>query len=146
MSHYPIDSAPARRDIAFVHPPDLSREIYLEVLSTAEYRLAALDTPEEGLAWLDAGHRPSLVVVDLLPRQDSAWALIDRLRQDMPEIPVVILTSLIRPDGRYRRRARGCGVAAFVAKPCSLGQLADIIRRVLAGERQIESVRYTETV
>jgi len=54
---------------------------------------------------------------------------------------VIVLTSLIRPDGANRRKARTLGCAAFVAKPCSLRQLVDVVVR---GERELEISSYSD--
>ena len=55
---------------------------------------------------------------------------------------LVIFTSLIRPDGANRRRARILGCAAFLAKPCSLRQLVNVVSRVHHGERGLEISTY----
>ena len=62
---------------------------------------------------------------------------------EMVDVPVVIVTARVRPDGANRARARRLDVAAFVAQPCPPPRLAEIIRRVLSGERGIEISRYT---
>jgi DNA-binding NarL/FixJ family response regulator len=78
--------------------------------------------------------------VDLLPEQNQAWAFIARMRAQCSAVPLIILTSLIRPDRANRQRARVLGCAAFVSKPCAPNHLVEIVRRTIAGERGLEIV------
>jgi len=83
-----------------------------------------------------------VIVMDLLPEPDEAWELIEARRAEAETAPVVVFTSLVRPDGANRRKARLFGCAAFVAKPCSLQRLVEVVERVHHGERGLEVVDY----
>lgn len=86
---------------------------------------------------------PDMVVVVLERGDDRDWDRVDGLGSDATtrHIPVIIVTSAVRPDGANRRKARGLGnCAAFVAKPCDHRTLAAVLRRVAAGEHHIEEV------
>jgi CheY-like chemotaxis protein len=64
---------------------------------------------------------PDMVVIVLDRGDDRDWDRINALDRDAVtrHIPVIIVTSAVRPDGANRRKARGLGnCAAFVAKPC----------------------------
>lgn len=91
---------------------------------------------------IPAAERPDVIVLELLPEPIGAWAFIEQQSVAAPEIPFVILTSLVRPDRRNRNRARPLGCAAFVAKPCSLSLLVDVVSRVLRGSRGLEVLAY----
>ncbi len=58
------------------------------------------------------------------------------LREALPELKVVVLTTFGRPG--YLRSAMESGAVAFLVKDAPASQLADAVRRVLAGERVID--------
>ena len=88
---------------------------------------------------------PDVIVMELLPEPADACAFIERRCTDAPDVPLIILTSLIQPDRAHRRKARALGCAAFVAKPCSLLQLVDVVLRVRRGSRGLEISTYSES-
>jgi DNA-binding response OmpR family regulator len=87
---------------------------------------------------------PDVIVIELLPDPVAAWAFIEQQCTEHSGVVLIVLTSLIRPDRLNRRRARALGCAAFVAKPCSLAQLVDVVSRVRRGERGLEISTYAE--
>jgi len=131
-------------NVLFVCPSGLDRDLYVSALREAGFATTIAETPAAATKWLDEAAVLDVVVVDLLPEPEDAWALIARGCASPSRIPVMVLTSLVRPDGSNRRRARALGCAAFVAKPCSLRQLVAIVRRVQRGERNLEVVSYAE--
>jgi len=82
--------------------------------------------------------------MELLPDPAAAWVFVEQRHASDSSIPLIILTSLIRPDRANRQKARALACAAFVAKPCSLGQLVDVVSRVCRGSRGLEIATYTE--
>ena len=120
----------------------LDRDLYVSPLRDAGFATTIADTPAAAAKWLEEAAVLDVAVVDLQPEPEDAWALIARGCAHPSRIPVMVLTSLGRPDGSNRRKARALGRAAFVAKPCSLWQLVDIVRRVQRGERNLEVVSY----
>jgi CheY-like chemotaxis protein len=86
---------------------------------------------------------PDTVVMVLERGDDHDWDRVHVLHDDAAtrHIPVIIVTSAVRPDGANRRRAWELGnCAAFIAKPCDHRMLAAVLRRVAGGERHIEEV------
>ncbi|CAM5524463.1 response regulator transcription factor [Streptomyces pseudogriseolus] len=59
-----------------------------------------------------------------------------RLHRELPHLKLVVLTTFGRPG--YLRGAMESGADAFLVKDAPAAQLADAIRRVLAGERVID--------
>ncbi|MEV5977875.1 response regulator transcription factor [Streptomyces sp. NPDC052114] len=59
-----------------------------------------------------------------------------RLRSEFPELKVVVLTTFGRPG--YLRSAMEAGAVAFLVKDAPAAQLAEAVRKVLAGERVID--------
>jgi two-component system response regulator DesR len=58
------------------------------------------------------------------------------LRAELPGLKIVVLTTFGRPG--YLRGAMEAGASAFLVKDAPAAQLADAVRRVLAGERVID--------
>ncbi|MCX5194579.1 response regulator transcription factor [Streptomyces sp. NBC_00249] len=59
-----------------------------------------------------------------------------QLRASLPSLKIVILTTFGRPG--YLRGAMEAGASAFLVKDAPAAQLADAVRKVLAGERVID--------
>ena len=88
---------------------------------------------------------PELALVDLgLPpfphRPDEGFALISDLLAMSPDMKIVVLSG--QGDAGNARHARALGASDFVAKPCSLGDLRQILERALS-YRALESNRAT---
>ncbi|MBE3011692.1 response regulator [Microbispora sp. NEAU-D428] len=76
--------------------------------------------------------RPDVALLDIeMPGGSGLDATAD-LRAALPECVVVIVTTFGRPG--YLRRALDAGARGFVVKDRPVGELAQAIRRVLAGE------------
>jgi CheY-like chemotaxis protein len=130
--------------VLFVYPAGPERDLYAAALRAGGFEVVVETGVRGAAARFEGAEPPDVIVMELLPEPDSAWAFVERRCADRPAIPVIILTSLIRPDSLNRRRARRLGCAAFVAKPCSLAQLTAIVSRVRQGERGLEISRYVE--
>jgi CheY-like chemotaxis protein len=130
------------RIIWFIHPAGVERDVYVSALSAAGFTTTAEANAADAIGRIGVQELPDQVVLELLPDPDAAWAFIERMLATAPGAAVIILTSLIRPDRLNRRRARALGCAAFVAKPCSVRQLVDIVRRVDRGSRGLECSTY----
>jgi CheY-like chemotaxis protein len=107
-----------------------SREGIAEFLVGAGYRVSeAADGPEAlGKAMR---RRPDIVLLDLaIPKLDG-WTVARALKADpgFAHVPVVAYSAFDYPNERSRAQAAGCD--EFLAKPCALPQLLEIIRRLL---------------
>lgn len=123
-------------------PPGVDLDLYVSALREAGFDATAVTTAAAATRWLANAGTGDLVVMDLLPAPDDAWAFAGDCAAS--DIPVVILTPLIRPDRANRHKARALGCAAFVAKPCSVRQLVRVAFRVRHGERGLEISTYSE--
>ncbi|GAA2601534.1 response regulator transcription factor [Streptomyces axinellae] len=83
-----------------------------------------------------AAHQPDVALLDIEMPGLSGLDALARLRGAYPGLKVVILTTFGRPG--YLRRAMESGADAFLVKDSPAAQLADAVRRVLAGERVID--------
>lgn len=97
--------------------------------------VAAVARGDEVLAAARAT-RPDVALLDIeMPGLDGLAAAA-ALRRDLPTCRVLILTTFGRPG--YLRRAMESGVVGFLVKDAPAEELAESIRRVVAGERVID--------
>ena len=111
----------------------LDLEADLEVVTTVgrgDEVLGALAAAER------AGNRVDVALLDIeMPGLDGICAA-ERAHAAYPGLRIVILTTFGRPG--FLRRAMEAGASAFLVKDAPAAQLADAIRRVVAGERVID--------
>jgi CheY-like chemotaxis protein len=97
---------------------------------------AVLD--DEGYAVLEAAHGPAML--ELLAREHADMVLLDvmmpggdgreayrqlRARADLPDVPVVMMSAAIRPDGLDP------SIAAFLRKPFDLDHLLALVANLI---------------
>jgi two-component system response regulator DesR len=83
-----------------------------------------------------AGNEVDVALLDIeMPGIDGICAA-ERAHAAYPGLRIVILTTFGRPG--FLRRAMEAGASAFLVKDAPAAQLADAIRRVVAGERVID--------
>lgn len=90
---------------------------------------------QAALAMIEAC-QPNLVVSDIEMAKMSGIDLAAHLQRNAPAIAVVIVTTFARPG--YLQRALAAGVRGYLLKDTPSRELAQIIRRVMAGERIID--------
>ena len=78
---------------------------------------------------------PDVVIVDIDASAESGLSLVQRLRQRLPNVGVIVFTS--SPDDDQLLQALETQVAAYLNKEISGDYLADIVRRVARGEHPI---------
>lgn len=82
-------------------------------------------------------HCPDVALLDIeMPGMDGLEAA-RALHEALPSCTMLILTTFGRPG--FLRRALQAGAAGFLVKDAPAGELADAIRRALAGERVIDT-------
>jgi two-component system, NarL family, response regulator DesR len=111
----------------------LDLEADLEVVATVgrgDEVVGALDAAKA------AGREVQVALLDIeMPGLDGICAA-ERAHAAYPGLRIVILTTFGRPG--FLRRAMEAGASAFLVKDAPAAQLADAIRRVVAGERVID--------
>lgn len=81
-------------------------------------------------------HDVNVALLDIEMPGMTGIAAAAALRSALPEIRIVILTTFGRPG--YLRGAMEAGASAFLVKDAPAAQLAEAVRKVLAGERVID--------
>ena len=101
------------------------------VLQTGRWGMAPKDTesPTQALAWLKAGERFDLAILDMHMPEMDGLSLARQLRAIDKDLPMVLFTSL----GRREAAADGAELfKATLAKPLHQSQLFDMLMNLLA--------------
>jgi two-component system response regulator DesR len=80
--------------------------------------------------------QPDIALLDIDMPGIDGLAAAGVLAQEMPHCRSLILTTFGRPG--YLRRAMESGAAGFVVQDAPAAQLAEAIRRIVAGERVVD--------
>ena len=99
----------------------------MEVSGTAEVN-------DEVLSTIDT-LPPDVALVDIDAPSDSGLKLTRKIKQRLPNVGVVVLSS--NPDDAQLFRALKAQAAAYLSKEINAEELVDIIRRVARGEHPI---------
>jgi len=140
----PIASLPPARQRDFVGvQPELADKRVLIVddnetnrrvlsLQTGKWGMAsrATESPRESLAWLDAGERFDLAILDMHMPEMDGLALARAIKAHHPALPLVLFSSL----GRREAGDADHLFAAYLAKPIRQSHLFDTLVGLLAHE------------
>ncbi|MEU3306683.1 response regulator transcription factor [Nocardiopsis sp. NPDC006832] len=110
----------------------------LAALLPMEDEITVLAEAEEGGAAVEATlrHRPDVLVIDLeMPGVDGLDA-VARIRRELPEQVILMLTRHARPG--VLRRALKLGVQGFVSKSAEPAHIASVVRSLHEGRRWID--------
>ncbi|MGW0735088.1 response regulator [Streptomyces sp. NPDC002851] len=81
-------------------------------------------------------HEVDVALLDIEMPGSTGLEAAAQLHKELPSLKILILTTFGRPG--YLRRAMESGADAFLVKDAPAAQLADAVRRVLAGEQVID--------
>ena len=102
---------------------ELFRQRFRREVRDGEYALHFAESGEHALELLRKGIRPELILIlsDInMPGMDGL-TLLGEIRQQFPDLPVMIVTAY--GDDERRRRASEHGVAEFLTKPVDFDHL-----------------------
>lgn len=115
--------------ILVIDDQEAIRLFLASALAERGYDVSQAATGAEAIA-AAAAFRPDLVLLDLLLPDANGMDILARLREDRPDICVVILTSYGQVDAAVR--AMRLQAFDFVTKPVNLDRLLGVIERGLA--------------
>src|SRR5215510_299127 len=100
------------------------REMMAQLLSLEGYQTAAVGNGREALDYLKTGHKPDLILLDLMMPVMDGWEFCRQQNADptLAGVPVVILSAL------DAQRAAGVPAAAFLKKPLDFDRLLQLVR------------------
>src|SRR6476620_11265807 len=98
MENTVVVTAPSEIDVLYIEDDEAFRASACERLRDEGFRVAEARNGAVALAYLSEGHRPALVVLDLLMPGMDGFEFMARLRND-PEltgIPVVVVSGVVQ--------------------------------------------------
>lgn len=125
-NNQPVERTKDFEDVLVIEDDVELREALAELLEQEGYRVAQASEGREALAHLRAGHRPRLILLDLIMPGMDGWQFCAEQARDpeLAEIPVAILSATGQPPHvPYRRRAAG-----FFRKPANISALLASVR------------------
>jgi len=133
VSHHREGNLESTMKILIVDDHPLIREGLANVLRELDNDLAVIEAEsgEEALASLDREQGISLVLLDLVLPGTDGLSLLAQLRNDRPEVPVVVLSGKDSPQ--IVRQAIDSGAMGFITKRSATSVLVSALRLVLSG-------------
>jgi two-component system, NarL family, invasion response regulator UvrY len=106
------------------------RQILTQAYPTAEF-----DEIEEGEEWTHKlKDSPWDIIISDLPGPDrGGWASLEQVRQDYPDLPVLVLSLYTRENDVIR--ALQAGAAGYLGKDAAPDELIWAVRQILAGKK-----------
>lgn len=118
----------ARNRVLIVDDDEVSLRLASSILKLDGYEVYGVRSAIEAIDRL-ASHPPDLVLLDILMPVTSGLAVLEVVLRDLPDVPVILVTSL----GADESVARGLRLGAddYVVKPFSPPVLVERVRAVL---------------
>src|SRR5450755_4271700 len=127
--------------ILIVDDEDIVREAICSILSQAGFECRPMSSGTEALAILESDHDFSLVLSDVIMQGMDGLTLLARIRQEHPDIPVVMVTAV--HDISVALAAIRNGAYDYLLKPFEREQLLNTVSRALENRRlKVENRTY----
>ena len=131
----------ADQRILVVDDETVVRETICSILNQAGFESLSVSTGREAQALLRSNESISIVLSDLLMEGMDGLTLLSRVKQEHPEIPVVVVTAV--HDISVALAAIRNGAYDYLLKPFEREQLLAMVRRALETRRlRLENVAY----
>lgn len=124
------------KNILLVDNDTILAEANKQELESKGYKVTLTTTSIEALNKLDA-FKPDLVITEImLENVDSGFALCHNARKKYPELPIVILSDVVRKTGvafgaSTKEEKDWVKANEFVYKPISISSLSNIIDKYI---------------
>jgi CheY-like chemotaxis protein len=125
-------ATPSETDVLYIEDDDAFRSASCERLRGEGFRVTEAQDGAVALEYLSRGHRPALVILDLLmPRMDG-FEFMARLRSDpdLLGIPVIVVSGVVQSG----LLAGPHGVVPHLSKPFAIEDLLAYVRRFSKGQ------------
>ncbi|MGH7569895.1 MAG: response regulator [Gemmatimonadales bacterium] len=110
---------PAKRKVLFVEDESSLRATYKRFFTT-RYEMAFAETGAQALSLLEP-FGPEVLVLDMRLPDTDGIALLQRIRQSRPELPVVVTTAYVSMEPLMH--VLDLGHAAYLVKPFDMDEL-----------------------
>jgi signal transduction histidine kinase/CheY-like chemotaxis protein len=110
-----------------------SAAVFEGLLRKTEFQPILANSVARAEAWMSK-HTPAAIVSDIYLGEEAIWQFIARLRDNFPQIPIIVTSAYSEPLAALKR-----GANAFLPKPLEAGTLLSELRRLTAqtGTRRI---------
>lgn len=88
------DTADESQTLLVVDDDDEVLDALQELLGAEGYRVLTAHDGEEALRWLNSETKIDLVITDLLMQRIDGWALIQRMGEHFPKIPILVISAV----------------------------------------------------
>ena len=119
--------------ILLVDDEENYRELIARVLTKAGYEVLQAADGMGALSLLERSN-VDLVISDILMPVLNGYALVARLREKWPDMPVILTTGFLSPDAA---KSMMKGSVDFIPKPINAETLLDMVRRRVAAAELI---------
>src|SRR4051794_28253465 len=127
--------------ILVVDDEESIREVVCSMLSVANYKCRQAASGLEALALLESGEEFELMLSDLLMPEFGGLQLLERTKEQFPDMPVVMVTAV--HDISVALAAIRNGAYDYLLKPFEREQLLATVRRALENRRlKLENRKY----
>lgn len=114
--------------IGLVEDEAVLRRCLARTLERRGHSVKAVETAEEGYAFVSED-RPDLLITDLRLPGMSGQDLLEKVKQEYPDTPVIMITA--HGTSEDAAVARAHGVASYLRKPLDLAELGKEVERCL---------------
>lgn len=118
------------KTVLVVEDNDLNMKLFEDLLQTQGYRVLSASHGLDALN-LVRQHRPDLVIMDIQLPEISGLEITQVMKADpaLRHIPVIAVTAFAMKGDEERMLQGGC--SAYIAKPISVTQFLETVRRFL---------------
>ena len=123
------DVATLQPRVLVVEDEFLIRLTLVEALSDEGFEVLEADTGDAALSILQSAGPISLLLTDIqLPGSLNGNTLVSKVRETLPDLPVIFMTGRLDPADDARRSARD----VFISKPYTLVDICQAAKRLSA--------------
>ena len=120
----------ARHTVLVVEDEQLMRRLLERILSSRDTSvMLAADGQEAIDIYRDHKEEINVVLLDLGLPKISGWKVFNNLRQENPDVCIVVASGYMEPD--VKSRMHDAGVEHFIEKPYRLDQLVETLYGVM---------------
>lgn len=120
-----------KETVLVVEDNEIAQKALIDSLEVLDYQTVAAGNGREALLILEERHHDiDLILCDRMMPEMNGEALLEALKRRNIEIPFVLMSGYISEEELILLRAQG--IVDWLPKPLRLGQLAEIVAKVLA--------------
>ncbi|HXZ67896.1 MAG TPA: response regulator [Alphaproteobacteria bacterium] len=124
------ESKSGAKTVLIVEDNELNMKLFHDLLDAHGYKTLQTKDGMEALE-IARNHRPDLILMDIQLPEVSGLEVTKWLKEDdeLAAIPVIAVTAFAMKGDEEKIREGGC--EAYIAKPISVGQFLETVRRFL---------------